>query len=1372
MDSEESEQTPPDSSRNNQPSASAASRHQKFEKILASLGAEGAEESTLLAELRALCDLLSFNELPRISNDQSDTLAVVLVALANYEVSPLVMLLSVRAMTYICDAAPDSAQFLVNQRAVGALCAKLGAIEYLDVAEQCVQALQKISYYHPQACLEEGAVMAFLSYIDFFTLSTQRVAVSAVANICSKIPSSGYNKLKEAVPVLCNLLQYEDQMLVKNAAICLTRMVKQLNDCSDLLDDLCKHGVIHQVTHLLSSLDGTALGQSVFNGLIGLLSGLASKKASAITTLVEFNISNTLKHILSSNDFSNSTHSHMRDDLQVSEVLKLLNMLLPPLQRNNDDRLHLDKSKVISDHPEFLQQLETDILPSLLEVASGANSSICCSCLSFINKLVLFSRSDRLLPIIENTKISSFLAGMCSQNDAHIQMTALRVVEVFLQRLPPSLNAFMKEGVIYAIDAILKHGTPKSSKASSSSKRKYGTRDVQRCLCYNGDLDSSLSSTTGSCVLEDDSVYKLARHLRAGYFAKGSKHGKRGLTKMIQKLRSLSQELTDTLNTSMNNVICDTKEEQLSQILGQTMVELHKYKSMSTFEFVESGVVQSFLNYLLNGQYLDGKLGVGDLSNHFHVIIKRFEMFAKCFLPNAGQNQENQHLALLVQRLLSSLHSLENNPVIMNDTPETIKTYATIPTGRDTLNPCFLLCFVREEGETTLCEYGGETVTAEPFSSVGDLEKYLWPKISDNCVESSSGSTENQKLRLFLDGQQLNTSMTLYQLIVQLQMKAGADLIKGPRFWNKIYKITYRAHVQPLLSNGDASHLGSIHDVERSYPEQFLLNETGFSGMVSEFLCDFEDSIKTCGVVSLLKLLESLNRYAFHLMSQAQCRAFAGEKTVTLNDLRITIYPVPQTEFVSHKLTSKLQQQMKDPLAVFIGCVPSWCDQLLAVVPFLFSFETRCQYFHMRAYSSSLSTITSSAPPNYRTLSSFPKRRFQITRGRILDSAVKVFDHQGITEAILEVAYHGEVGTGLGPTMEFYTLISHEFQKVGLGMWRSDFSSSTSGRGLKVDNSASVLALHGHFPRPWAFRLSTSDEARFSEVIKKYTLLGNVVAKALQDRRVLDLPLSMAFYKLILGKELNVYDIHSFDPELGRTLVEFQSIVERKRLLESSSKRITRSMFESCFRDVRIEDLCLDFSLPGYPDYTLAENADCEEVTIYNLDEYVSFLVDATIRNGISRQVEAFKSGFNQVFPIQRLQIFTEEELEHLLCGELFAWDSNVLLNNIKFDHGYTASSPQITNFMEIIQGFENSQQRSFLQFVTGAPKFPVGGLAALNPKLTVVRKHCNNQPDWDLPSVMTCANYLKLPPYSCKEIMKERLLLAISEGQGSFHLS
>ena len=68
----------------------------------------------------------------------------------------------------------------------------------------------------------------------------------------------------------------------------------------------------------------------------------------------------------------------------------------------------------------------------------------------------------------------------------------------------------------------------------------------------------------------------------------------------------------------------------------------------------------------------------------------------------------------------------------------------------------------------------------------------------------------------------------------------------------------------------------------------------------------------------------------------------------------------------------------------------------------------------------------------------------------------------------------------------------------------------------------------------------------------------------------------------------------------------------------------------------------------------------------------------------------------------------------------------------------------------------------------------PVGGLARLVPRLTIVQKRPEGgtSPDTYLPSVMTCANYLKLPDYSSKEVMRDRLVTAINEGQGCFLLS
>lgn len=34
--------------------------------------------------------------------------------------------------------------------------------------------------------------------------------------------------------------------------------------------------------------------------------------------------------------------------------------------------------------------------------------------------------------------------------------------------------------------------------------------------------------------------------------------------------------------------------------------------------------------------------------------------------------------------------------------------------------------------------------------------------------------------------------------------------------------------------------------------------------------------------------------------------------------------------------------------------------------------------------------------------------------------------------------FHGQVGTGLGPTLEFYALVSGELQRADLDMWRGE----------------------------------------------------------------------------------------------------------------------------------------------------------------------------------------------------------------------------------------------------------------------------------------------------------------------------------------------
>ena len=66
-----------------------------------------------------------------------------------------------------------------------------------------------------------------------------------------------------------------------------------------------------------------------------------------------------------------------------------------------------------------------------------------------------------------------------------------------------------------------------------------------------------------------------------------------------------------------------------------------------------------------------------------------------------------------------------------------------------------------------------------------------------------------------------------------------------------------------------------------------------------------------------------------------------------------------------------------------------------------------------------------------------------------------------------------------------------------------------------------------------------------------------------------------------------MHDIISFDAEFGKILQEMQILVRRKQFLEAAAGNDPKTISDLRFRGAPIEDLCLDFTLPGYPDYIL-----------------------------------------------------------------------------------------------------------------------------------------------------------------------------------------
>ena len=88
----------------------------------------------------------------------------------------------------------------------------------------------------------------------------------------------------------------------------------------------------------------------------------------------------------------------------------------------------------------------------------------------------------------------------------------------------------------------------------------------------------------------------------------------------------------------------------------------------------------------------------------------------------------------------------------------------------------------------------------------------------------------------------------------------------------------------------------------------------------------------------------------------------------------------------------------------------------------------------------------------------------------------------------------------------------------------------------------------------------------------------------------------------------------------------------------------------------------------------------------------------------------------------------------------------------------------------EVLEGFDNNLRASFLQFVTGTSRVPSDGFKALrgmngSHKFTIQKDFGIEK----LPRAHTCFNQLDLPDYPSKEILIEKLTMAITEGREGF---
>ncbi|XP_075014345.1 E3 ubiquitin-protein ligase TRIP12 isoform X4 [Calonectris borealis] len=857
--------------------------------------------------------------------------------------------------------------------------------------------------------------------------------------------------------------------------------------------------------------------------------------------------------------------------------------------------------------------------------------------------------------------------------------------------------------------------------------------------------------------------------------------------------RYFSSENMDGSNPALNVLqrLCTATEQLNLQVDGGTecLVEIRSIVSesdVSSFEIQHSGFVKQLLLYLTSKSEKDAVSRDIRLKRFLHVFFSS---------PLPGEEPlgrleplENAPLLALVHKMNNCLSQMEQFPVKVHDFPSGNGTGSSFSLNRGSqalkfFNTHQLKCQLQRHPDcANVKQWKGGPVKIDPLALVQAIERYLvvrgYGRVREDDEDSDDDGSDEEideslaaqflnsgnvrhRLQFYIGDHLLPYNMTVYQAVRQYSLQAeeereSTDDESNPLgragIWTKTHTIWYKPVREDEDGNKDC--VGGKRGRAQTAPTKTSPrnskkhDELWHDGVCPSVLnplevylvsippenITFEDP--SLDVILLLRVLHAISRYWYYLYDNAICKEI-----------------IPTSEFINSKLTAKANRQLQDPLVIMTGNIPTWLTELGKTCPFFFPFDTRQMLFYVTAFDRD--------------------RAMQ----RLLDTNPEINQSDSQDSRVAPRLDRKKVGTGLGPTLEFYALVSQELQRADLGLWRGEEVTLANPKGSQ-EGTKYIHNLQGLFALPFG---RTAKPAHIAKVKMKFRFLGKLMAKAIMDFRLVDLPLGLPFYKWMLRQEtsLTSHDLFSIDPVVAKSIYHLEDIVRQKKRLEQDKTQTKESLQYALealtMNGCSVEDLGLDFTLPGFPNIELKKGGKDTPVTIHNLEEYLRLVIFWALNEGVARQFDSFRDGFESVFPLSHLQYFYPEELEQLLCGsKTDTWDAKTLMECCRPDHGYTHDSRAVKYLFEILSSFDSEQQRLFLQFVTGSPRLPVGGFRSLNPPLTIVRKtfESTENPDDFLPSVMTCVNYLKLPDYSTIEIMREKLLIAAREGQQSFHLS
>nr|CAD2191708.1 unnamed protein product [Meloidogyne enterolobii] len=297
--------------------------------------------------------------------------------------------------------------------------------------------------------------------------------------------------------------------------------------------------------------------------------------------------------------------------------------------------------------------------------------------------------------------------------------------------------------------------------------------------------------------------------------------------------------------------------------------------------------------------------------------------------------------------------------------------------------------------------------------------------------------------------------------------------------------------------------------------------------------------------------------------------------------------------------------------------------------------------------------------------------------------------------------------------------------------------------------------------------------------LELFKFVGCLLGKAIYEGICVDVQLAPVLLASVLNKKLYPFDeLASLDPLLYKNLTYVKHYNESEDVEDLA---LTFSFQEKFLGKIYTHEL-----LPGGRELKVNN-----ENKISYLHLYSHYRVIKQVKN----QTIYFVNGFRSIIKEKWLTLFNTHELQFLISGQLSDIDLDDLKKHVQYYGGFHSNHRLIRWFWSIVQNdFSCEERHLFLKFVTSCSRPPLLGFAYLEPPFSIrcvetsddldhgdtlgsvirgflainKRKQPTNE---RLPTASTCFNLLKLPNYTRKQILLEKLRYAIHAETG-FELS